>query len=317
MRQTVVAVSLGLALACCARGRSRIGHTARAVRPSREALVLGSCEDTNLNLFLPSAEARAWIPSAVGAPLGTPRFGGNTTPLNVAHFRCTEVSVGGRPVTSVNFALIRVPLDPGGHFVLWVLTDSRELHDALSHHGIDSHLVTDVSLRIAGTTWTKTWGGDFAPYSVVAHQVIVLPREAGPVDWVFRGSRGVVHIAGTSTLSEEFGDRGPAVSVPARSALRPFVERSLGVTALTHRNSFDLTPLLPRSLHAARLAAVSSLGIRRPGDTREESTTSLLCPTRGRVAPQRRGRGQRPHPPPNESVEADVASKSAFQNRGE
>ena len=75
----------------------------------------------------------------MGAPLVKSRFGGNTTPLNVAHFHCTGASVGGHPVASVNFALIRLPLDPGGHFVLWVLTDSRELHGALSLRGIDSH----------------------------------------------------------------------------------------------------------------------------------------------------------------------------------
>lgn len=57
----------------------------------------------------------------------------------------------------------------------------------------------------------------------------------------FRGSRGVVHIVVTSALSEEFDDRSPVVSVPATSALRPLFEHAVGMTAVTHRNSLDLT----------------------------------------------------------------------------
>ena len=58
--------------------------------------------------------------------------------------------------------------------------------------------------------------------------------------------RGIVHITGSSTLTEEFGDRSPVVSVPEGSALRPFSDHSRGNSALTHRNSLDLTLNPPR-----------------------------------------------------------------------
>ena len=206
-----------------------------------ETLALGSCEDTNLNFFLAATEARALVPSAVGTPVVTPLFGGDTTPLNVAHFHCGRASIGGRPVGPINFALVRFGLNPGGHYVMWVLTDSDPLSGALRSHGIDSHLVADGSLDIAGATWTTKWGGEFSPYSVVAHQVNRIQAPSGRIDWVFSGSQGIVHVTGSSALSEEFGDRNPVVRVPESSALRPFFERSRGNTALTHRMSLDLT----------------------------------------------------------------------------
>jgi hypothetical protein len=168
-------------------------------------------------------------------------FGGNTTPLNVAHFHCAEASIGERPAAPINFALGRFGLDPSGHYVMWVMTDSGQLHGALRSRGIDSHLVTDASLDIAGATWTTKWGGEFCPYSVVAHQVNRIPAASGRIDWVFSGSRGMVHITGSHTLTEEFGDRSPVLKVPKASMLRPFFDDSRGASALTHRMSLDLT----------------------------------------------------------------------------
>ena len=71
-----------------------------------EKLALGQCEDTNVNFFLPIVEAQSLVPAGVGAPIVTPLFGGNTSPLNVAHFYCATASIGGRPPAAINFALI-------------------------------------------------------------------------------------------------------------------------------------------------------------------------------------------------------------------
>ncbi len=177
-----------------------------------QSLALGACTDTNLNFFLPTSEARALVPSAVGAPIVTPRFGGKTTPLNVAHFHCKQSSIGGRSAGPIHFALARLPLTPSGFYVLWVLTDSRPFLDALRSCGVDAHLTTDASLDLAGARWTTKWGGEFSPYSVAVHQTVRAPISNGLIDWVFRGSRGVIHITGSSTLTEEFLDGSPAVT---------------------------------------------------------------------------------------------------------
>ncbi|HXU08337.1 MAG TPA: hypothetical protein VN743_05020 [Blastocatellia bacterium] len=206
-----------------------------------EKLALGQCEDTNVNFFLPVMEAKSLIPAVVGAPIVTPLFGGNTTPLNVAHFHCATASIGGRPLAAINFVLIRLGLSTSGHYVMHVMTDSRPFQRALGARGITSHFVTNASLDIAGRTWTTKWGGNFSPYSVVAHQINSLPTSSGRIDWIFYVKNGIVRITGTHTLTEEFGDRNPIVSVPEDSALRPFFNHSRGVTALTHRMSLDLT----------------------------------------------------------------------------
>src|SRR6266542_3203236 len=203
-------------------------------------LAFGSCEDTNLNFFLPVADTRPLLPNAVGPPIVTPRFGGDTTSLNIAHFYCGRASIAGRPATAMNFALIRLGLKPAGYYVLWVLTDSQQFHQALRSRGIETQLVSNVSLEIAASMWNTRWGGSYSPYSVVAHQIIRIAAASGAIDWIFSGSQGLVHVTGSSTLIEEFGDRTPVVSVPERSALRPFFDRSRGTTALTHREVFDL-----------------------------------------------------------------------------
>lgn len=216
--------------------------TERAKVRGADRLALGSCEDTNLNLFLSTAHARQFVPDTIGTPAVTPLFGGETTPLNVAHFRCAAASIGGRPAAALNFALVRVPLHPEGHLVLWVLTDSSQLRDALRSHGIDSaHVVSEASLHIEGATWATSWAGDYSPYSVVAHQATRLAAPSGRIDWIFRGSHGIIHITGSHALYEEFADRNPVVDVPAASALRPFLDRARGITAMTHRNSLDLS----------------------------------------------------------------------------
>jgi hypothetical protein len=203
-------------------------------------LALGSCADTNLNLFLPAEEAKASVPQDVGSPIVMPLFGGNTTPFNIAHFHCEQASIDDQPLAPINIILVRFGLNPRGHYVKWVLTDSHQLHNALRSRGIDSHFITGASLDMAGATWTTTCGGEFSPYSVAAHQRIPRPISNGEIDWVFSGSRGAVHITGHYTLFEEFADRNPMVSVPERSALRSFFEHARGSTAPTHRQSFDL-----------------------------------------------------------------------------
>lgn len=255
--------TLGVVLPCCAAMGGGATRAASEARPGPETLALGSCEDTNLNFFLPAAEALASVPSEVGAPVVTPLFGGDTTPLNVAHFHCAGASIGGRPAAPINFVLTRFGLDPGRHYVLRVLTDSVQLQGALSSSGIDSHLVTDVSLDIAGATWTTRWGGKFSLYSAVAHQVNRLPTSSGRIDWVFKGSRGIVHVTGSHALAEEFGDRSPVVSVPEGSALRPFFDRSRGNTALTHRMSLDLTLNPPQRLGSETKLLRDALACRR------------------------------------------------------
>ena len=90
-----------------------------------EKLALGQCEDTNVNFFLPIVEAQSLVPAVVGTPVVTPLFGGDTSPLNVAHFHCATASIGGRPPAAVNFVLIRLGLSTTGHYVLHVMTDSR------------------------------------------------------------------------------------------------------------------------------------------------------------------------------------------------
>jgi hypothetical protein len=211
-----------------------------AVGMDEDTLAFGSCEDTNLNLFLPAAEARALVASALGDPLVTPLFGGATTPLNIAHFHCAQASIGGRAAGLVNFALVRIPLLPKGHYVIRVLTDSRPLQDALRARGVESHLVADASLQIAGTTWTTNWGGEVSPYSVVAHQAVRRDADDGEIAWIFNGSRGPVRIGGPFVLTEEFLDRDPVVDVPKGSALRRFFDRSRGKTAVTHRERLEL-----------------------------------------------------------------------------
>jgi hypothetical protein len=61
------------------------------------------------------------------------------------------------------------------------------------------------------------------------------------IDWIFRGTNGIVRTTGAYELTEEFGDRNPNVSVPEQSVLRPFFNQSRSITALTHRMSLDLT----------------------------------------------------------------------------
>jgi proline iminopeptidase len=206
-----------------------------------ERLTLRACTDTNLNFFLPTPEARALVPSIMGSPFVTPLFGGNTTPLNVAHFHCKESSFGGSSGGPLHFALARVPLNPTGFYVMWVLTDNRSFRDALRSRGIDTHLATNVSFQIAGATWTTKWDGKFSPYSVTVHQTVPAAISNGQIDWAFSATHGVIRITGAYTLTEEFLDRSPLVHVPQQSALRRFFDQSRGNTALTHRNSFDLT----------------------------------------------------------------------------
>jgi hypothetical protein len=66
------------------------------------------------------------------------------------------------------------------------------------------------------------------------------------IDWAFSGSNGIVHITGSVALTEEFIDGAPRVSVPEGSALRTFLDRARGSSALTHRQSFDLRLNAPR-----------------------------------------------------------------------
>jgi len=195
----------------------------------------------DVNFFLPVTEAQRLLPTAVGSPVVTPLFGGNTTPLNVAHFHCANASIGGRPPAVINFVLIRLGLTTGAHYVLHILTDSTQFQRALDSFGVSSHLVPDISLDIAGATWTTSCGGNFAPYSVSAHQLKLLPASSGRLDWIFQGTTGIIRTIGSYTLTEEFGDRNPKVSVPEDSIIRPFFNQSRGITALTHRMSLDLT----------------------------------------------------------------------------